>query len=233
MAKVLMSRLPAMSQWTGLAAIVLAALMTGTGQAAEPAHTLPDNDLLRIGDQLISLYGVSLPANRVSCVKTVMYSWPCGTIAWQALDQHLLNSKLDCVYLPLLGSSGGTTLTAECWIGEQNLNRWLVETGWALTVGDAGSIYHADERLAQQNNLGLWRGGFIPPGTWRPARLEEDAACSVCTARHQSMIRTRKKPNENSMKQPHPNGAPTNSSSILKWSLSTDWTPDNDYNIFH
>ena len=191
MAEVLMSRLPAL-QWTGLAAIVLAALMIGSGQAAEPAHTLPDNGLLRIGDQLISLYGVSLPKPSQVC-EDGEAPWPCGAIAWQALDQHLLNSKLDCVYLPLLGSSGGTTLIAECWIGEQNLNRWLVETGWALTVDDTESIYHANERLAQRNNLGLWRGGFIPPDIWRPARLEENAACSVCTARHQSMVRTREK----------------------------------------
>ena len=191
MATALMCRL-SMSLWIGLAAIVLAALMTGTAQTAEPAHTLPGNGLLRIGDQLISLYGISLPAPGQVCENDNVL-WPCGTIAWQALDQHLLNSKLDCVYLPLLGSSGGTTLTAECWIGERNLNRWLVESGWALTVGDTESVYHADERLAQQNNLGLWRGGFIPPNTWRPAGLGEDAACSVCTARHQSMVRTREK----------------------------------------
>ncbi len=191
MAKVLMSRLPAF-QWTGLAAIVLAALMIGSGQAAEPAHTLPDNGLLRIGDQLISLYGVSLPKPSQVC-EDGEAPWPCGAIAWQALDQHLLNSKLDCVYLPLLGSSGGITLTAECWIGERNLNRWLVESGWALTVDDTESIYHADERLAQRNKFGLWRGGFIPPDTWRPTGLGENAACSVCTARHQSMVRTREK----------------------------------------
>ena len=186
-----MSRLPAI-QRTGLAAIVLAVLMTGTGQAAEPAHTLPDKGLLRVGDQLISLYGVSLPAPSRVCEDDDV-PWPCGAIAWQTLDQHLLNGKLDCVYMPLLGSSGGTTLTAECWIGERNLNRWLVESGWALTVDDTESIYHADERLAQRNKFGLWRGGFIPPDTWRPAGLGENAACSVCTARHQSMIRTREK----------------------------------------
>ena len=186
-----MSRLPAI-QRTGLAAIVLAVLMTGTSQAAEPAHTLPDKGLLRVGDQLISLYGVSLPAPSQVCEDDDI-PWPCGAIAWQALDQHLLNGKLDCVYVPLLGSSGGITLTAECWVGERNLNRWLVESGWALTVSDTESVYHADERLAQRNNLGLWRGGFIPPDTWRPAGLGENAACSVCTARHQSMVRTREK----------------------------------------
>ena len=186
-----MSRLLAI-QRIGLATIVLAVLMTGTSQAAEPAHTLPDKGLLRVGDQLISLYGVSLPAPSRVCEDDDV-PWPCGAIAWQALDQHLLNRKLDCVYVPLLGSSGGITLTAECWVGERNLNRWLVESGWALTVSDTESVYHADERLAQRNNLGLWRGGFIPPDTWRPAGLGENAACSVCTARHQSMVRTREK----------------------------------------
>ena len=37
-------------KWTGLAVIYLVALVTGTGQAAEPAHTLPDNGQLRVDD---------------------------------------------------------------------------------------------------------------------------------------------------------------------------------------
>ncbi len=102
-----MSRLPAI-QRTGLAVIVLAVLMTGTSQAAEPVHTLPDKGLLRVGDQLISLYGVSLPAPGQLCEDDDV-PWPCGAIAWQVLDQRLLNGKLDCVYVPLLGSSGGIT----------------------------------------------------------------------------------------------------------------------------
>ena len=179
-------------KWTGLPVICLVALMTGTGQAAEPAHTLPDNGQLRVGDQVVSLYGVNLPAPGQLCEDGDV-PWPCGTIAWQVLEQHLLNSRLDCVYLPPLDSSEDTTLTAECWIGEQNLNRWLVESGWALTVGDTASVYHTDELLAQQNNLGIWRGSFIPPDTWRPARLGGNTACSVCTARHQSIVRTREK----------------------------------------
>ena len=179
-------------QWAGLAVISLVALMVGTGQAAEPAYTLPDNGQLRVGDQVVSLYGINLPAPDQVC-KDGDVLWRCGTSAWQVLDQHLLNSKLDCVYLPLLDSSEDTTLTAECWIGEQNLNRWLVESGWALTVGDTESIYHADDRPAQQNNLGLWRGSFIPPDIWRPVRLGGNATCSVCTARHQSIVRTREK----------------------------------------
>ena len=79
MAKVLMSRLPAF-QWTRLAAIVLAALMTGTGQAAEPAHTLPDNGQLRVGGQVVSLYGINLPAPDQVCEDGGV-PWPCGTIA--------------------------------------------------------------------------------------------------------------------------------------------------------
>ena len=154
-------------KWTGLAVIYLVALMTGTGQAAEPAYTLPDNGQLRVGDQVVSLYGINLPAPGQVC-KDGDAPWPCGTNAWKALEQHLVNTKLDCVYLPPLDSSEDTTLTAECWIGEQNLNRWLVESGWALTVGDTASVYHAAERLAQKNNLGLWRGRVFSPGPGRP-----------------------------------------------------------------
>ena len=186
-----MSRLTVI-QWTGWAAVVFGALIGGTSQATEPIHTLPDTGLLRIGEQLISLYGVRLPAPDQMCEEGDV-PWHCGTIAWQALDQHLSDTELECVYQPLLSSSGGSTLNAECWIGEQNLNSWLVGSGWALTVGYTESAYYTDERLAQKKNLGLWRGGFVPPDGWRPTRLGEDSACSACTARHQSIIRTREK----------------------------------------
>ena len=77
MAQALMCRF-AMSLWAGLTAIVLAALIIGTAQAAEPAHTLPDNGLLRIGNQLISLYGVNLPAPDQMCEDGGVL-WSCGT----------------------------------------------------------------------------------------------------------------------------------------------------------
>ena len=186
-----MSRLTGL-QWTGWVAVVFATLMGGTSQATEPVHILPETGLLRIGDQLISLYGVRLPAPDQMCEESDVL-WHCGTIAWQTLHQHLSDRELECVYQPQLSSSEGTTMTAECWIGEQNLNSWLVGSGWALTVGYNESVYYADERLAQKKNLGLWRGGFVPPDAWRPARLGEDGTCSACTARHQSIIRTREK----------------------------------------
>lgn len=184
--------------WMGWAGVVFATLISGTGQATEPARTLPETGLLRIGDQLISLYGVSLPAPDQICEEGDV-SWHCGAIAWQMLEKHILDNELGCDFQPLLSSSGGNTIAAECWIGEQSLNRWLVVSGWALTVGYSDSAYYVDERLAQQKNLGLWRGGFIPPDRWRPARLGEDGACSVCAARHERIIRARnnkRKPDE-------------------------------------
>ena len=90
-----MSRLTGF-QWTGWAAVVVAALVGGTSQATEPVNILPETGLLRFGDQLISLYGVRLPAPDQMCEESDI-PWHCGTIAWQALDQHLSDSELECV----------------------------------------------------------------------------------------------------------------------------------------
>ena len=162
------------------------------GQATGSAQALPDETLIRVQDQQVSLYGLRMIAADQRSLDGNMF-WQCGVKAQQALAKRLDESGLQCKVLISLSSSGGTSDTAECWINSDNLNVWLVAQGWALTDGTEQAAFRAAEQSARSKQIGLWRGGFIPPESWRPAPADSTAECSVCTARHRSIIRTRDK----------------------------------------
>ena len=65
--------------------------------------------------------------------------------------------------------------------------------GWALTATDIPAPYREEALTAQQNGEGSFRDGFVPPDEWRPKLGTQLEDCSVCTARHQSLIRAREK----------------------------------------
>ena len=54
-----------------------------------------------------------------------------------------------------------------CFVGEVNLNKWMVRNGYAVAYRRYSKDYIQDENYAKKNNLGLWSGNFINPEKWR------------------------------------------------------------------
>jgi endonuclease YncB( thermonuclease family) len=54
-------------------------------------------------------------------------------------------------------------LLAICRSQGQEVNRWLVEQGWAVSYHD----YPAAERAARTAKRGIWSGSFVRPHDWR------------------------------------------------------------------
>ena len=98
-----------------------------------------------------------------------------------------------CVLLQTPDGSDARHPAAECFLGAQSINAQLVAAGWALTAVDISSPYQKEALSAQKNRKGMFRGGFAPPNGWRPKSAAQLDDCSVCTARHQSLIRAREK----------------------------------------
>ena len=61
----------------------------------------------------------------------------------------------------------------------------LSSNGWALSHAGAMEKYADEERRARAAELGLWRGGFVPPDYWR--LRDDQQGCSVCAARKQRL----------------------------------------------
>ena len=54
-------------------------------------------------------------------------------------------------------------LLVSCRIGEVDINRRMVATGWAVAYGD----YAEEEEAARRSGAGLWAGSFERPRDWR------------------------------------------------------------------
>jgi hypothetical protein len=56
---------------------------------------------------------------------------------------------------------------AVCYVGSTDLNAWLVRNGWALAYRRYSREYVPEERRAEADEAGIWRGEFVPPWEWR------------------------------------------------------------------
>lgn len=65
------------------------------------------------------------------------------------------------------GSDRYGRFLAICFLGEDDLNRWLVSQGLALAYVQYSDRYQAVEEAAKRNRKGLWAGAFVAPWDWR------------------------------------------------------------------
>jgi endonuclease YncB( thermonuclease family) len=54
-----------------------------------------------------------------------------------------------------------------CFIGDIDLNKWMVINGYAVAYKRYSKDYIEDENYAKKNKIGLWSGSFIHPEKWR------------------------------------------------------------------
>ena len=170
----------------GLASISESAKLTGKFEL--DAST----GYLRSTGQSFQLYGIQVIDRDRQCIANERI-WTCGKAAHQALLNYVEKESLICVLLPAGYGPDTDPPAAECFLGTYSVNAQILAEGWALTAAGIPAPYREEALAARQNGEGIFRGGFVPPDKWRPkfgAQLED---CSVCTARHQSLIRAHEK----------------------------------------
>ena len=143
-------------------------------------------------DQPFRLYGIQVIDHGRQCIANEQM-WACGNAAHQALLNYFEKESLVCVLLPAGNGPDADPPAAECFLGTHSVNAQLVADGWALTAADLPALYHEEALAARQNGEGIFRGGFVPADKWRPKFGAQIEDCSVCTARHQSLIRAHEK----------------------------------------
>ena len=57
------------------------------------------------------------------------------------------------------------------FLGSENLNKWMVKQGHAVAYKRYSKKYIYDEKFAEENKLGIWKGSFLRPEKWRKAKL--------------------------------------------------------------
>ena len=130
-----------------------------------------DADTIKVGEAAtrIRLDGIDAPELKQPCIEADGSEWLCGREAGRALERHIAGRNVICERL----RPGLVRLRGVCRIeGEEaELNRWVVEAGWAFAFVKSSRAYAGDEAAARIARRGIWSGRApMPPWEWRRNR---------------------------------------------------------------
>ena len=148
-------------------AVALVVLLAPSLAYAADVSGLPkirEADLVQIGSSRIRLSGIDAPSADQLCLNTKGERWTCGVAARDELIKHTERKSWTC----RLGQTDrrGRAL-ARCEVDGQDIQKWLVRSGWALAFNRFSHDYDADEKEAREAKAGMWQGAFIAPWDWR------------------------------------------------------------------
>lgn len=146
--------------------VVAAVVFGGTAAAAEiTGHArVVDGDTLYLDGAKIRFNGIDAPETDQVCLDDHGKHWACGITARDKLVEHIGASEVTC---STVGTDQYGRFLAQCRVGEDDLQRWLVRQGLALSYRQYSHAYDADEEVAHQHSTGMWSGAFIAPWDWR------------------------------------------------------------------
>ena len=144
----------------------LALLLPSLASAADitGAARIREADTIQIGNSRIRLSGIDAPSVDQLCLNHKGDRWTCGVAARDELIRHTEGRNWTCH----VGQTDrrGRSL-ARCEVDGEDIQRWLVRSGWALAYTRFSRDYEADEAQAREAKVGMWQGAFIAPWDWR------------------------------------------------------------------
>ena len=125
---------------------------------------ITDGDTIKIFKKKIRLHGIDAPEKKQICIKNNL-KYNCGKEATDALAKKIDRNPVICKVQNKLDRY--KRYIGVCFIGETNLNKWMVRNGYAVAYKKYSRDYIEDEDYAKKNKIGLWAGTFIYPEKWR------------------------------------------------------------------
>ena len=123
-----------------------------------------DGDTIEIRDQRIRLFGIDAPEGRQRC-KLNGKPWRCGKQSTFALAEFIGKAWVRCNERD---RDRYKRIVAVCFLGNKNINAWMVRNGWALDYRRySKGAYQTEQVQAKQDRLGIWQGEFELPWKWR------------------------------------------------------------------
>jgi endonuclease YncB( thermonuclease family) len=147
-------------------AAVALALLPAAADAADITGVprIREGDHIQIGSSRIRLGGIDAPAVDQLCLNHSGERWTCGVAARDELIKHVGSKSWTCH--PRSTDRRGRTV-ARCEVDGEDIQKWLVANGWALSYTRLSHDYDADEKAAREAKAGMWQGAFIAPWDWR------------------------------------------------------------------
>lgn len=145
----------------GLVLFGVVVLANYATQEIEGSAQILDGDSLRLDGEEIRLIGIDAPEYNQECrASGVEKTYLCGRKARSFLIQLVRNRKVTCKGFQ---RDKYDRLLAQCFVGEQDLNREMVTAGWAVSFGDYAEV----EVQSKNAKRGIWSGEFQNPADWR------------------------------------------------------------------
>jgi endonuclease YncB( thermonuclease family) len=148
-------------------AVFLAVLLPAVAEAAEISGVpkIREGDSIQIGSTRIRLGGIDAPSVDQLCLNNTGERWTCGVAARDELTKHVGNKSWTCH--PRQAADRRGRIVARCEVDGEDIQKWLVGSGWALAFVRVSHDYEADEKAAREAKAGMWQGAFIAPWDWR------------------------------------------------------------------
>ncbi len=139
---------------------------------ATPAHaaediigvaSVTDGDTIVIHGERIRLEGIDSPETRQICNRRGE-DWRCGKDASFALADMIGRKTVRCENL---GRDRYKRVLGRCWLGDTDLNGWMVSQGWAVAYRYYSKEYIPQENQAKAARRGIWNSDFSMPWDFR------------------------------------------------------------------
>jgi endonuclease YncB( thermonuclease family) len=151
-----------MKFWLAIVIVALPAMAHAADVSGVPK--IREGDQILIGSTRIRLAGIDAPAVDQLCLNTKGERWTCGVAARDELIRHAANKSWTC-HVSQTERRGRHV--AKCEVGGEDIQKWMVKNGWALSFARFSHDYEADEKAARDAKAGMWQGAFIAPWDWR------------------------------------------------------------------
>ena len=146
-----------------------------SGKEIDGVPKIIDGDTVYINSLKIRFEGIDAPEIKQQCKKDYLNissiigfsfkkDYLCGVISKKKLENKIKNSEIKCI---LSSKDRYKRYLATCYKGDVNLNKWMVRNGYAVAYKRYSRQYLNDEKFAEDNKLGIWKGTFLRPEKWR------------------------------------------------------------------
>ena len=122
-----------------------------------------NSDYIKITEQVIILYGIEAMERKQVCYIDGKI-WPCYDITVRFLESLVDLGETTC---RVIKKSRMGRVFGVCEVINIEINRELVEKGFALARRKQTKDYVKYEKIAKKNELGIWQSEFIKPWDWR------------------------------------------------------------------
>lgn len=130
--------------------------LSGTARAG-------DGDSLTVSGMSVRLHGIDAPELDQACDRNGA-PWKCGEEAKRQLQAIVEGQQVSC---RRIDTDEYGRMVAVCTAGRWELNKAMVESGWAVAFQRYSDAYAADEVRAKNAGLGIWSSKFESPADYR------------------------------------------------------------------